>query len=149
MKLKLVVATVILVHFIGCHGYTHPSKNKLVNIQELLLLTNLTILYASSYHSNSALFSTVSNVMISLALFQFCIIILYHFLTYTCQCDVVGVIKTIKEKLLSKKDPMIKTDLWNYSTFLNVHTDIMSIRMDWLLMTSCKNDYYKRLLIFN
>ena len=103
IKLKLIIGTVILVFFTGYHGYTHPNKNKLINIQELLLLTNLTILYASSYHSNSELFSTVSNIMISLALFQFCTIILYHFLTYTCQCDVMGVIKTIKQKLLSKK----------------------------------------------
>ena len=130
MKLKLIIATVILVLFTGYHGYTHPNRNKLVNIQELSLLSNLTILYAASYHSNSELFSMVSNVMISLALFQFCAIILYHFLTHTCHCDVVVVlrgqtffrhhkekwkkavwpcetnvvvmIRTIKEKLLSK-----------------------------------------------
>ena len=35
VKLKLILATVILVHFIEYHGYTHPNKNKLVNIQEL------------------------------------------------------------------------------------------------------------------
>ena len=43
--------------------------------------------------------------MISLALFQFCAIILYHFLTYTCHYDVAVMLKIIKERLPSKKTP--------------------------------------------
>ena len=44
IKLKLIITAMILVLFIGCYGYTRPHKNKLVNIQELLLLINLTIM---------------------------------------------------------------------------------------------------------
>ena len=33
VKLKLILATVILVHFIGYHGYTHPNKNKLISFK--------------------------------------------------------------------------------------------------------------------
>ena len=39
--------------------------------------------------------------MISLAFIQFCAILLYHFLTYTCHCNVVSVLQTLKHKLLS------------------------------------------------
>ena len=68
-------------------GYVHPSKNKFVNIRELLLLLNLTIMYALSFLGSGNVFSTVINVMISLALTQFCTIVLYHFLIYTCLCN--------------------------------------------------------------
>ena len=103
VKLKLIIATVILVLFIGYHGYIHPNKNKLVNIQELLLLTNLTILYAVSYHNNGKLFSVVSNIMISLAFVQFCTVVFYHFLTYTCNYNILTKIKAMKEFLISKR----------------------------------------------
>ena len=48
-NLKLVLSTVVLIIFGICSGYIHPHKNELVNIQELLLLINLTIMYAVSY----------------------------------------------------------------------------------------------------
>ena len=44
-KLRLIATTMILVFFTGSHGYIHPNKSKLVNVQELLLLINLTIIY--------------------------------------------------------------------------------------------------------
>ena len=96
----------ILVLFTGYHGYTHPYKNKLVDTQEILLLINLTIMYAVSYQSRESLFSVISNVMISLACIQFCIMVLYHFFTYTCHCNVVVMLQAIKRstiKCLSKE----------------------------------------------
>jgi len=105
VKLKLIMATLLLVFYTGYHSYTHPNKNKLVNIQELLLLINLTIMYAVSYQGNDDVFSIVTNVMISLAFFQFCMVVFYHFLTYTCRCNILAMIETMKEKLQSKKNP--------------------------------------------
>ena len=99
-KLSLIIAAIILVISTGYHGYTRPYKNKLVNIQELLLLINLAIMYAVSYQSNESVFSIVTNVMISLAFIQFCTIVLYHFLTYTCHCNVVIMFQTRKQKIL-------------------------------------------------
>ena len=81
MKLRLVIATVILVPFTSIFGYICPNKIKLINFQELLLLINLTILHAVSYYSGNGL---VTNVMVTLAFIQLCIIVIYHFLTYTC-----------------------------------------------------------------
>ena len=100
MKQRLVIATMILVPFTGYHGYIHPNKNKLVNIQELLLLINLTILYAVSYQGSESVYYIVTNFMISLAFIQFCTIVLYHFLTYTCQCNVVTMLQAGKQKIM-------------------------------------------------
>ena len=100
INLRLIIATMILVLFTAYHGYTRPYKNKLVNIQELLLLINLTIMYAVSYQCSESIFSIVTNVMISLAFIQFCTIVLYHFLTYTCHCDVAFILQTRKQKMI-------------------------------------------------
>ena len=100
IKLRLLLATMILVLFTGCHGYIRPNKSKLVNLQELILLINLTMLYAASYQCSDSTFSTIANVMISLAIIQFIIIVLYHFLTYTCHCNIVIMLQTAKEKIM-------------------------------------------------
>ena len=99
-KLRLLLATATLIIFISFHGYIHPNKNKLVNIQELLLLVNLVILHAVSYYFSSSVFSLVTNIMISLALVQFLTIVLYHFLTYTCNYDVVAALHSLWENAM-------------------------------------------------
>ena len=99
-KLKLILSTMLLIVFGIYSGYVRPNKNKAVNIQELLLLINLAIMYAVSYQGR--IFFTVTNIMISLALVQFVTIVLYNFLTYTCHCDVIGMLKTTKQKLMMK-----------------------------------------------
>ena len=99
-SLKLILSSILLMIFSIYSGYVCPHKNKLVNIQELLLLLNLTIMYAVSYQSNESIFSIATNVMISLAFIQFCTIVLYHFLTYTCHCNVEIILKASKEKLV-------------------------------------------------
>ena len=59
-------------------------------------------MYAVSYQSNESIFFIVTNVMISLAFIQFCTIVLYHFLTYTCTChwNFVIMFQTVKQKML-------------------------------------------------
>ena len=90
----------ILVLFTWWHGYSHPNKNKLVDIQEFLLLINVTIMYAVSYQGSDSVFSIATNVMISLAFIQFCTIVVYHFLTYTCHCNVVIALYNTKHMLI-------------------------------------------------
>ena len=106
IKARSTIATIILIFFSVYHGYVHPCKHKLVNIQELFLLISLTIMYAVSYQSSEKVFSVVSNVMISLAFIQFCLIVIYHFLTYTCHCDVINKIKLGKQMMqgITKKN---------------------------------------------
>ena len=95
VKLRLNLATIILVIFTSYYGYFRPNKNKIVTFQELSILINLTITYAVSIQENEKIFSITANVMMSLALLQFSIIIICHFLVYTFHCSF-----TIKEKLM-------------------------------------------------
>ena len=90
----------MLIVFVSYHGYIRPNKNKLVNIQELLLLLNLTILHAVSYYDSSYVFSLVANIMISLALVQFLTIVMYHFLTYTYPGNIVDAFHTLRDNVL-------------------------------------------------
>ena len=100
-SLKLILSTMLLMIFSIFNGRIYPHKNKLVNIQELLLLINLTIMYAVSYQCNESIFCIVTNVMISLAFIQFCTIVLYHFLTYTYHCNVEIILQSLKDKLMN------------------------------------------------
>ena len=86
-------------HFWVLQWIHSSQQNQLVNIEEILLLINLTIMYAVSSYPVSIFFS-VTNVLISLAFIQFTTIIFYHFLTYTCHCDVMHMLKTTKQKLI-------------------------------------------------
>ena len=100
-NLKLVLSTVVLINFGICSGYIRPHKNKLVNIQELLLLINLIIMYAVSYQGSEKTFSIVINVLISMALIQLFVIMLYHFFTYTCHFNIEIALQTLKHKLVN------------------------------------------------
>ena len=115
-KPRLIAATLILIFFTAYHGYTHLYKNKPVNIQELLLLINLTMMYAVSYQNSENVFSVALNVLISLAFVQFCTTALYHFLTYTCHCDIVSKLTSVL-KYITKKN---KSESLNYLELLDI-----------------------------
>ena len=109
IKTRLLLATMILVPFICIFSYICPNKNKLVNLQELLLLINLTIMHAVSYCSGDRVFGIVTKLMISLAFIQLCIIVIYHFFTYTYHCNIENILQSIKKKLVqfTKRDRQI------------------------------------------
>ena len=98
-KLRIIMATMILIFLTGYHGYIRPNKNKMVNIQELLLLINLTIMHAISLQCSENVFPTIINIAIGLAFFQFCTIVLYHFLIYTCHCN-ANMLHAAKQKVM-------------------------------------------------
>jgi len=97
-QITLIITTFVLLLLVALHGYIHPNKNKSINIQELVLLVNLTMLYAAAAYHNS-LFSLTANIIISFTFFHFVIIVLYHFLTFTCHCNIAGTLIIMKEKL--------------------------------------------------
>ena len=99
-RLKLILSTTLLVIFSIYSGHIHPHKNKIVNIQELLLLMNITIIYAISYQGSKMIFCILTNIMFILVFIQLFTIILYHFLTYICHCDVEIALKTLLGKLV-------------------------------------------------
>ena len=94
LNLRLLLAGIILVVFTSYFGYIQPYKNRVVNVQELLVLVNLTILHVAYKYS------IFTSVMISLAFIQFSTIVLYHFLVYICHCNVVDILVMLKESIM-------------------------------------------------
>ena len=115
-KLRMFLAATLLVVFTACYDYVCPNKNKVVNIQNVSLLVNLTIMHAASLLKTEKIFSVITNLLISLTFVQFCLTVLYHFLTYTFHCNVV-----IKEKLINCFTIKKKQNCSSYDvTLLNV-----------------------------
>ena len=94
-RFRVFLTTSVLVIYMACYGYTRPSKNKAINIQNLSLLVNLTIMHAVFLLDNQKTFDVITNFLIGLIFLQFCIIVLYCFLRYTLHWNFV-----IKEKLM-------------------------------------------------
>ena len=81
-------------------------------------------MYAVSYQYSESVFSIVTNIMISLAFIQFCAIVLYHFLTYTCLYNVELALSHSKQKLIQL---WANTQLSNHSSndpLLNMPEDM-------------------------
>lgn len=98
----------------------------MVNFQELSLLINLTVMHVVSIRRHNRLFGMVTNLMISLAFIQLCMIVIYNFLTYTCHYDIENTLHTVKGKLVKcrRKDNSINVALleipectYNYSEY--------------------------------
>ena len=110
-KIKLILSTFLLITFSVCNGCIYPHKNKLVNIQETALLINLIMMHAVSYQSNERIFLIATNVMISLAFFSINNnSVMYHLLTYTCHCNVAGVLQTLKNKFTRLSNKIYEND---------------------------------------
>ena len=100
-KPRQILITISLLLFTGYHGFINPYKNRLLNIQELLLSTNLIILFSVSYNSTGNIFNIITNTMFSLVVVQFCATVLYHFLTHTCHNTIVTFLEAMKRNLIS------------------------------------------------
>ena len=57
-------------------------------------------MYTTYCYGNDYIFSLVTNIMISLALMQFCLAVLYHFFTYTCRFDIVATLYTLRGRAM-------------------------------------------------
>ena len=99
-EVSLIVEAIFLIITTSLHGYICPYKSKFVSAQEFVVLINLTIVYSASYHCSDTISSTITNVMITIALVHFTIILLYHFLTFTCHCNVENMLWVVKEKMI-------------------------------------------------
>ena len=62
-KINLICSTMLLIMFAVYSGYVRPNKLKPINVQELLLLINLTIMYAVSFQGK--IFFIVANTMLN------------------------------------------------------------------------------------
>ena len=101
-QITIIITTFGLLILTVFHGYIHPNKNKSINIQELILLVNLTILYTTAAALyNTSIVITV-NVMIGCALLQFSVIVLYHFVTFALHWNIIDIFQMVKGKLMNK-----------------------------------------------
>ena len=78
-NLNFTVGSIVLSATGILQGYCNPYKVKQKNINELLLLSNLLVLYGLSNYVNNAV---VVNVMIIIAAVHFMFIVTYHIITY-------------------------------------------------------------------
>ena len=125
-KLRLLIAATTLIIFANVYGYIHPHKNKVLNVQELLLLLNLTILHTVSNYCDGSILSLVTNIMISLALVQFLIIVLYHFLSYTRNYiyNIVAALRALRKKVMKclSNEPPLQDGFLGYDVaLLDIH----------------------------
>ena len=130
MKIRLLLATVFLVLLISSFGVIYPNKIKFINLQELLLLINLCIIHVVSLQNTSS--TIVTNIMISLAFIQFCLIAIYHFLTYTCHFNVLNILCVIKKKLVRSTERGHQINNINVA-LLDIPITV-NIKMDLLVM---------------
>jgi len=114
ISIRLTISAMFMVFFTAASGYIQPYKNKFVNMQELGLLINVTMLYGVSIQSNTKLFSITANVMITIILLHFSTIVLIHLFIYTCHCSMM--MMTFKKRLkrllyIGKSDFPMKCDV--------------------------------------
>ena len=76
------------------HTCSKPFKSKVKNYQELLLIINLLVIYTFALSSPNDINANVVNIMISLAVAQFSVIVMYNLLIYACS-------EVFRKKLLS------------------------------------------------
>ena len=82
---------------ITIQGYIQPYKNKLINIQELLLLYNFAVLSVLLiFNGNETMNMITVNVMIGLSFIQFLIILVYHVFSFMITTHCTKLTKSVK-----------------------------------------------------
>ena len=95
-QIRVFLGAVVLLLFIICFRSINPNKVSLVNFQELIVLVNINIIFVAHLYDYHGMYY-VTNLMIGLAFIHFCMIVLYHFLTYACHCNVDNTVLKIRE----------------------------------------------------
>ena len=83
-------------------GYIQPYKNKIINIQELLLLYNVATMYVLLiFNGNETLNIITVNVVVGLSFLHFLVILAYHLYAFVITIYCTRLITSI-------------TTVWNY-----------------------------------
>ena len=102
---NLTVAMLITSIAMCIHGYLHPFKHKLLNLQELMILLNTLIIYVST---NFDYYEVVIRATVGVAMMYFIMMLLWHSVTHTCGTCIRSILpnKVIqwKEKLSSSQE---------------------------------------------
>ena len=122
---NLVLGTIILNMIIGIQGIICPLKNKVKNIQEMLYIMNLQILYILALYDHQSINVIAFNVLFGIAAFQYLLILIYHAVTYSCNnkfktkmCLISGWI-TRCSTCCNQKQPAAVNELCEYHNMRN------------------------------
>ena len=80
---NLTVAMLITGVAMCIHGYLHPFKHKLLNLQELMMLLNVLVIYVSTNFEQDY-YEVIIRVLVGVAMMYFSVMLLCHAVTLTC-----------------------------------------------------------------
>ena len=86
----------------GIHGVLRPLRSKIQNYQELLFMFYLQGLYIIALNAKDTTDMTAINTIIILVMVQFCLIIIYHIITYVCG------VRDLSNKMMTNVDTLAK-----------------------------------------
>ena len=103
-NINLPASVIILSIYNVVHTFSKPFKSKAKNYQEFLLIINLLVLYifALSFASNDINITAI-NIMITLAVAQFSLTVMYHILTYGCSGVVTKKLLSLYHDVLAER----------------------------------------------
>ena len=81
-NINLKVGIILISILAGVHGLARPFKSKFKNYQEFIWLTNLQVLQVLSFNITNIMTMYV-NILVTIAMVHFSIIIVYHVMIYT------------------------------------------------------------------
>ena len=99
---NLTICAIIFGILGGIHGVLRPLRSKFQNYQELLFMFYLQGLYIIALNTKDATDMTAINTIIILVMVQFCLIIIYHIITYVCG------VRDLGNKIVTSTDSFAK-----------------------------------------
>ena len=78
--INLKVGIILISILAGVHGLARPFKSRFKNYQEFIWLTNLQVLHVLSFNITNMMYV---NILVTIAMVHFSIIIVYHVMTHT------------------------------------------------------------------
>ena len=79
-NINLKVGIILIPILAGVHGLARPFKRRFKNYQEFIWLMNLQVLHVLSFNVTNMMYV---NILVTIAMVHFSIIIVYHVITYT------------------------------------------------------------------
>ena len=79
-NVNLKIGIILISILAGVHGLLRPFKNEIKNYQDFIWLMNLQLLYVLSFNVTNMMYV---NILVTIAMLHFSIIIVYHVMTYT------------------------------------------------------------------
>ena len=99
---NLTICAIIFGILGGIHGVLRPLRSKIQNYQELLFMFYLQGLYIIALNTKDTTDMTAINTTIILVMIQFCLIIIYHIITYVCG------VRDLSNKMMTSVDTLAK-----------------------------------------